>query len=67
MKMKTEKKLKEAWELLQGMKELEQNSKPEELAADPEYVDPAQRVRKLVTDPTADWLRSLPNPPQGQW
>jgi hypothetical protein len=34
------------------------------LADNPEYLDSQQRVRELVSDRVAEWLRGLPDPPQ---
>jgi hypothetical protein len=34
------------------------------LADNPEYLDSQQRVGELVSDRVAEWLRSLPDPPQ---
>jgi hypothetical protein len=58
-----EKRFGEAWALLSDMKPLEENGDPRDIN-DPEYLDASQRVRELVSDRVAHWLRSLPDPPQ---
>ncbi len=59
-----ERRFHEAWELIH--KEIlvaEAFGPSAPLADNPEYLDASQRVRELVSDRVAHWLRSLPDPP----
>jgi hypothetical protein len=58
-----ERRFAEAWELIQTVRQAEHTQTVAGLMEDAEYLDAGRRVKELVSDRVAEWLRGLPDPP----